>query len=808
MKPSRFVYQLAFKNVLKKKQRTRLSLISVTLSTAVIFVSLILFYTVFALSKNIDQSALGTSHYMVESAECLNQNPFRFHVSSLSIGEETLEDYPAAYLTYNDEAQFFTLIEGTLPGNEQEILVPAETSLNVGDQLGDYIVVGIYQPTHFYQTHLDLLPVMGLNENWASERSYYFIRDDMIQNEESLSSVAHMCQVDTSQIFLNSERISNDTIINYLNDTTTMLMMFIAIIAIAIWMSLVSIYNVLIVNDQDLRQEIGLLKSIGMMRRELKRMLLCELGYVGFAGSLMGMILGGVISAIVLQLVLSSLNAAFQLSMVLQPWALLLAFVAGNGLMVGSGFFVYRHYLYSKPIEDLKGNVVQYDVPYDSKRFSIYTATWQMFVIYNERMKKQTRNLRRSFFLMIFTITLLCGIAFSNFLYLNRYQNVDADFMLEPSDAIVLGEHLFYPELDQAVYVLGENEETAISRMNIQRVILGLQYFMPANTFTDYYTANSSVQGTMTINDEIYYNDGYRSVVFDAHQIEELEPYVVAGSLTDLTEDSVILTINQHMDFIRNDPIRSVEPGTEVIVHEREAEITQGNTTMKVAAVVDFPEKDLSLQYSDISQYRFGMIFTSESYAYIHGANTTTYNMSLCLINPANRASMAAGLERVLSEQQLSSTMVITDYLQIQNDGQFAVFMISMLMYPLLVMLVIIGIININNVLKGNIHMKHMDFSTMKSVGMTSAQLRMIMLYEYAENYINAGLLTFILCIPVYLIEQVFSMASVFRIGDNFTGMFVISFMLVSPIIVVILAILSFKELNQISAIDGMKDIV
>lgn len=169
---------------------------------------------------------------------------------------------------------------------------------------------------------------------------------------------------------------------------------------------------------------------------------------------------------------------------------------------------------------------------------------------------------------------------------------------------------------------------------------------------------------------------------------------------------------------------------------------------------------------------------------------------------------MAAGLERVLSEQQLSSTMVITDYLQIQNDGQFAVFMISMLMYPLLVMLVIIGIININNVLKGNIHMKHMDFSTMKSVGMTSAQLRMIMLYEYAENYINAGLLTFILCIPVYLIEQVFSMASVFRIGDNFTGMFVISFMLVSPIIVVILAILSFKELNQISAIDGMKDIV
>lgn len=808
MKPSRFVSQLALKNVLKKRERTKLSLISVTLSTAVILVSLLLFYTVFSLSKNIDQTKLGTSHYMIESNECVNQNPNRFHVSRLSVLKEELAGYPLAYLEYNEKSSFFNLLDGVIPASNNEILVPEQSGYALGSQIDSYTVVGIYSSTYFLDEQLNILPIMGLNTNDNIDCTYFFVHDDTIQNEESLSVVAQMCRVDINKITLNSDLISNDTITNYLNDTTTMLMMFVAVIIIAIWMSLVSIYNVLIVNDQDLRKEIGLLKSIGMTRTELKKMLLYELGYVGVTGSLFGLLLGGMICACVLHLLLSSLRISLSLSMILQPWALLLSFLIGTALMIGSGFFVYRHYLNSKPIDDLKGNVVQYDVPYDSKRFSIHTATWQMFVIYNERMKKQTRNLRRSFFLMIFTMTLLCGIAFSNFLYLNRYQNIDADFMIEPSDEIILGEKRLFPEVDELVYAAGESEETLIEKIDIQRVILGWQYYMPARTFTDYYGSNSTLQGSMEVDGELFYSDGYRSVVFDEYQIQELEPYLISGSLNDLNEKSVIITINQHFDFIRDEPIRNLVQGDRLIVHEREAELNQGNTDMEVAAVIAFPKKDISLQYSNIDDYRFGVIFTDQSFAHITSACTTTYNMSFSLSNPANRATMLEKLETILLEQGVSDTLVITDYIQIQNDGQFAVFMISMLMYPLLLMLVFIGIINIHNVLKGNIHMKHMDFSTMKSVGMTSAQLRMIMLYEYAENYINAGLITFLICIPIYLIEQYFAMASVFKIGDNFTGMFVISFLLVSPVIVTILAYFSFKELDKISAIDGMKDII
>ena len=103
--------------------------------------------------------------------------------------------------------------------------------------------------------------------------------------------------------------------------------------------------------------------------------------------------------------------------------------------------------------------------------------------------------------------------------------------------------------------------------------------------------------------------------------------------------------------------------------------------------------------------------------------------------------------------------------------------------------------------------MKRTDFSTMKSVGMTSSQLSMIMTYEYAETYINAGVFVFLLCIPVAIFENFVKVASTFKIADNFAGMFIMSFVIISPIIIISLAIISFKHLRNITALDGMKDV-
>ena len=63
MKASSYIFHIAKTNILKKGQRTWLSLISILLSTAIIFTSLTLFLNVFTFSKNVNYEQLGNFHF-------------------------------------------------------------------------------------------------------------------------------------------------------------------------------------------------------------------------------------------------------------------------------------------------------------------------------------------------------------------------------------------------------------------------------------------------------------------------------------------------------------------------------------------------------------------------------------------------------------------------------------------------------------------------------------------------------------------------------------------------------------------------
>ena len=804
MKPSKYVSKLAWIHVSKKKNRSYLSIISVLLSTTIIFVSLVLFSTVFNLSKNTNDHPFGHSHYYLQTSTLNQYDPFQFSITKLIDANQEIDDHPFTYLSYQNNLQIFDTLEGKLPSQENEIIVPRGFNLNNSS----YNIVGYYTPSQFMDNLFEQLPIIGHYDDSIVGSMHCFIYDEKIQDEASLATVSYIGNVDFNQIVLNEDFISSDSKRNYLKDTTTMLIMFIGIIIIASFMSLVSIYNVLIVNDQDLRKEIGLLKSIGMTRVELKKMLLLELTYIGVIGATIGVLFGIGISSTILYVLLNNLKSSFNVMLVLKPIPIIISFLLGIIFMVVSGYFVYKHYLDSKPIDDLKGNVVQYDIPYDSNRFSISTITWRLFVIYNERIKKQTKNLRRSFFLLMFTTTLFCGIWFSNFLFINQYKNVNYDFRLETAELSSLGTKHYYEDVDQSLYNLKDQEDTKLTHLKIFRNIIGLEFAMQESSYTPYYLEANSSLSTQVYEGEMYYKDTYRASMVDDMQLQELEPYLVCGDFESLNEDSLILTINQHHDFIdETRAIRHYDLHQPVVIHEI---LDHGNTNdyiMYVDAIVVFPSKNTTLAYSYLNEGTFNLLFRKENIPKLNSdLVTVNYEVSMALDNPANRVHVNKQLQDILSNCNRQNELKMIDYIQIQNDGQFAVFMIEVLMYPLLFMLVIIGMININNVLKGNIHMKHTDFSTMKSVGMTSAQLRGIMMYEYAENYINAGGITFLLCIPIYLLEKIFSVASVFKIGDNFTGMFIMSFMIISPVIILLLAKLSFKELNKISAIDGMKD--
>lgn len=799
MKISKYIPKLALDNVRKKKNRTLLSFISIMLSSAIIFVSLTLFTTVFTLSKSLDNPRLGTSHYFFTCTPFENTSPLQFSISYFSLPNED----NIAYFHQDENSTFFTLKEGRLPQNNQEIIA---WDKSIGDIVSNYKVVGVYDSTAILD-QTNMRPYLSIDESLKTEVYHYFVADSKVHESQSLTSVSNMAGPNRGLVLQNEDRISNDTILNYLQDTTTILIMFVMIIIISIFMCLVSIYNVLIVNDQDRRKEIGLLKSIGITKKELIAMILLELTIIGFVAGMFGIILGMGISYIVLNSVLVKLKVLFEISMLINPLIILASLISAIALMDLSGFLLYRKYFDSKPISDLKGEVVDYDIPYNADRFSITSVTWRMFVIYNERIKRQTKNLLRSFLLVMLTITLFCGIFVSNFLYQQRYRQVTQDFTFTTYN-LSLGSKKTYPDLDEKIYAIESQTDVEFSKRFIDRSIFGLRCYMPADTFTaDYYHANKDVKKTVI--DKVEYSTGYHEVMLlDDVQIQEFKPYVIKGDLDTLNENSVVLIIYTHGTYNDRLQLRDVEVGDPVLFQNIDQSKPYPNQYYSCDAIIQLPNKKFNMNYSNVTENVFTIAFTNESFPTLGGPNTTlTYNVNFTLDNPSLHQECLDYLVKALNDTGNEQVLVLTDYIQIRNDGQFAVFLIEILLYPLLLMLVIIGVINVNNVLKGNIHMKRTDFSTMKSVGMTSKQLSMIMTYEYAETYINAGLWVFLMCIPVYLFEKFVSIASTFRIADNFLGMYTMSFVIISPVIIIGLAIISFKHLRNITALDGMKDV-
>ncbi len=535
MKVSRYIPKLAYDNVKKKKSRSLLSFISVMLSSCIIFASLTLFLTVLSLSKTLADETHGTWHYLLEADKISIEDPFRYQVSYFTQPNEN----NISYYQLDEDVAFFNLKEGKLAQKNSELLASINSSYQVGQQVGDYTICGLYEPSFSHEA-----PLLSIDETYKQEMGYYFICDARIQDAKSLDDVALLANIDSSLIVQNNDRITNDIIANYLQDTTTILMMFIFIIVIAILMCLVSIYNVLIVNDQNRRKEIGLLKSIGITTKELKAMLFIEFAIIGLAGGLVGIFIGSVICTAVLYSVLENFKVGFSLAFILKPSVILIALLGSCALMIGSGFRLYRHYFTSSPVMDLKGEPVQYDVPYNAERFSTNSATWRMFVIYNERIKKQTKNLRRSFFFVMLVITLFCGIWISNFLYQKNYQNVQADEAIDVA-TLVTGDRTVYEAFDTRVYELGKNEQTKLKSAIVERSILGFKFNMPMASFTDDFKRKTDQLESVVHDDIEWSTKNHFGLVLDDVQLKELEPYIVYGSLHELNENSVVLVCNE-----------------------------------------------------------------------------------------------------------------------------------------------------------------------------------------------------------------------------------------------------------------------
>ena len=149
----KYVRKLAWTNVLKKKKRTRLSLISVLLSTAIIYTALILFVNVTNFSKEADYANLGNFHYAFSSKDTKEFAGRYAYTVDMDLGiQESGISLHSIEIT-KDIIPFY-MVEGKYPNNNKEILVDDYSQVNIGDLVEiegfTYKVVGVYKKTDMH----------------------------------------------------------------------------------------------------------------------------------------------------------------------------------------------------------------------------------------------------------------------------------------------------------------------------------------------------------------------------------------------------------------------------------------------------------------------------------------------------------------------------------------------------------------------------------------------------------------------------------------------------------------------------------
>lgn len=718
-------------------------------------------------------------------------------------------------------------------------------------------VVGLYQrheanTENMYGWHLFYTIDMEV------EDYVYYVKDKQVQLGDGFDHFMQTYQLDSTGSFSNGDCISIDVIYNYLQDTTLILLIFVLIIIICLVMSYISIRNVIIITDEERRKEIGLLKSVGAMPIDILVLLRIELIILGIIGAILGLGLGVIIAYYILSIFTQYILMTLTWSMILQPLTLIIAFVSGVCSIYFAGMKSYQGYSVSMAIDDLKvqSNTLEVDIkshPLANKKFE-----YQMFLAYNKRMKPQTRNMLVSFVLLMITTVLLTSVAMSNQIYKNQYASTPNDFELtnfHPGGGYSDPQE----EVANALYNLEQQgllktEEFLVQRSNLLTNYLifkqedlveggkwlsreeasdkddpGAYYrenfefwlFDREGTFINLSTCNEQTREEELIE---YALIPMYPAVFDKYQLDGLKPYLVEGSLENLQRDEVVL-IKDYWYGRENAFVNNLEVGDTVFYKEHLKDSKIGNS-MTIKAIVQLPYNEIhdietitdskgnesiidnGMKYEKVEMDN--RYFPFDKHDLYLGFSLDAVEGSLVderiqfqLKNPQTFMELQTTVEQVLLDLDVAGSYEYTNYAMMKESTRLTTFLLEALLYPLFLLLLLVSLINIYNVLSGNIHLKKNDLSMLKGIGMDDKQARKLFMYEYIESYFNASWLTALVFIPFVVLDYIFKFDSVFNFGKNIIGTIIFSVMFVGVGITLPLVLFGLRKVKDISPLDS-----
>lgn len=836
MKKNHYMTKLAFINASKKKKRSYLSIFSILLSTAIIYTSLTLFLNIASFSNKIENSENGNYHYAISQS-----NPIELS-SRYLVTKDNDTGYYGDYqghlinLRVLEFSEFeqpvlpFSLVEGRMPKDENEVLISSEISSQVNDVISFEFdseilvlnVVGIYEVNQPFNENVICL----YTQNKTTNACVYYIKDSEVHLSSSITTLADKANVRIEDIIVNQEVITEDTMKNYMQDTTLLLVIFILIMMIAIIMSLISLYNVILVNDASRKKEIGILKSVGASPTQIRQLLQVELLILGVIGALVGLFLGIIISYMILNGFVDQIYVVMNRSMYLNPLIMIVSFGLGCLLMYLSGMRAYRKYIYSKPIDDLKEVSYTFTNTVNKNHKKKKVASWELFLIYNERMRAQTKNIKLSFMLLLVAMVLFSSIALSNAVYKNTYHDVNYDFLIQNKTTDLEG----WTDLnfDFAYLLYDEKEKDTYGIESVYANRRGLTGFLTQPSLyqedmfkehIQYYQQEMQIEKDKTQTEwcDLYYTD----TILDQRQLDFLKNYVSQanddyfGLKGDLNQDYLMIVSDIwspiHMYLIIGENIEkridvdlgtySLKEGFDISNRDINSENIHVNGVIFMDINEQMKPTDLYFPLENTQQI-LARIGNDESEKDFYGVES----FEIKLKNSALASEFQERLDEIIIETNSQDMYQYINVASTIDTMKYATFLIELLLYPLFLMLLMISLLNLLNVFLGNIHLKRNDIMIFKLLGIKNKQVYKMFLFEYLEGYLNGAAIISALFILVTFIEKKLGYISALKLGDNIMGTLICSIFVLGPLLIFPMALFTISQVKQIKANDHSKN--
>lgn len=681
-----------------------------------------------------------------------------------------------------------TLIEGRLPKNSQEVVIPkylyeqySETlkigntlNLSIGDRYyegkqvpdnapyceGEYInnpkeykltIVGVIERDYYEDSEIGcFIYTTGLTSDKMDVFITYKKVNKTYENTESIAKSLGIFQGDEyyDRVEYNTSLLALHGTSNYSNFINSMAGMLIIMLSLVSIACVIVIYNSFAISVMERKKQFGLFSSIGATKRQIKSTVLYEAMIVSLIGIPLG-ILSAYLGIYVVVLIMNNLlkgmfSVGFHLST--YPLFIIIPIIFMIITIFVSASIPAKRASKISPIEAIRLND---DIKIKSKKVKSPKIIRKLFGIEGDIAYKNMRRNKKKYRITVVSlfISIVLFISFSGYM----------TYFLASADS-----YLAIPEVDVIVRYDPKNSDPEVikSIKNNSSVEDYMEYLsVSATTNTDMFDAyTKNFQNFLVDNDYYQKHDEpyYKAINFIVLSNESYRKYLnmIGG------KEELPILYNNFNSIVYNTGSR------------KSYNMNRYNNTNKTITIFSEPTNSLedgSVQYKElfkIDKYYLSnnefvglgiyddiitevIIISSdmaEEYQLIADEPTVQYGYTNIHIKAPNYKNLDKMIEEYDKESRLSfiNYVNVKEEMKMENNMLLA---IKILVYGFITLVTLIGVTSVFNTINTSIALRRKEFAVLRSIGLTPSGFNKMLRFES----LFFGLKSLFYAIPVSL---------------------------------------------------------